>query len=118
MVMAVLASPLTAVEMSMWLVSNTIFGSDFPGVGPGSADSTFAGGGEGFVAKLDANLSSGLQIINSKVNLVVQSTSFNPASVSGGPAGTFTVIARSHEQKHPGYSGAYQGEREDIDQWQ
>ena len=48
---------------------------------------------EGFVAKLDANLSSGLQIINGKVNLVVQSTSFNPASVSGGPAGTFTVIA-------------------------
>ncbi len=68
--------------------------SDFPGVGAGSADTTFAGASEGFVAKLDANLSSGLQIINGKVNLVVQSTSFNPTPVSGGPAGTFTVIAR------------------------
>jgi len=67
--------------------------ADFPGVGTGSADSTFAGTSEGFVAKLDANLSSGLQIINGKVGLVVQSTSFNPASVSGGPAGTFTVVA-------------------------
>ena len=33
--------------------------ADFPGVGPGSADSTFGDGDEGFVAKLDANLSSG-----------------------------------------------------------
>ena len=32
--------------------------SDFPGVGPGSADSTFAGGDEGFVAKLNSDLSS------------------------------------------------------------
>ncbi len=68
--------------------------SDFPGVGPGSADNTFAGDLEGFVAKLDANLSSGgLQIVNDKVNFVVQSTSFNPASVPGGPAGTFVIIA-------------------------
>ena len=32
--------------------------SDFPGVGPGSADSTFAGISEGFVAKLNSDLSS------------------------------------------------------------
>ncbi len=32
--------------------------SDFPGVGAGSADSTFAGGSEGFVAKLNPGLSS------------------------------------------------------------
>ena len=32
--------------------------SDFPGVGPGSADSTFAGVREGFVAKLNSDLSS------------------------------------------------------------
>ncbi len=75
----------------MWPVHTV--SSDFPGVGPGSADSTFAGLDEGFVAKLDANLSSGLQIINDKVNFVVQSTSFDPTSVPGGPAGTFTVIA-------------------------
>jgi Beta-propeller repeat len=67
--------------------------SDFPGIGPGSADSTFDEFGEGFVAKLDANLSSGPPIINDRVNFVVQSTSFSPASVPGGPAGTFTVIA-------------------------
>jgi hypothetical protein len=35
----------------------------------------------------------GPQIVNDKVNFVVQSTSFNPASVPGGPAGIFTVIA-------------------------
>ena len=67
--------------------------SDFPGISPGSADDTFGGGIDGFVAKLDPNLSSGLRIINDKVNFVVQSTSFDPAPVSGGPAGTFTVIA-------------------------
>ena len=32
--------------------------ADFPGIGPGSADSTFAGDGEGFVAKLNSDLSS------------------------------------------------------------
>jgi hypothetical protein len=32
--------------------------SDFPGIGGGSADSTFAGGSEGFVAKLNPGLSS------------------------------------------------------------
>jgi hypothetical protein len=32
--------------------------ADFPGVGPGSADSTFAGFSEGFVAKLNSDLSS------------------------------------------------------------
>jgi Beta-propeller repeat len=75
-------------------VAGTTFSSDFPGVGPGSADSTFALFTEGFVAKLDANLSSGLQIINDKVNFVVQNTSFNPAPVFPfGPAGTFTVTA-------------------------
>ena len=65
---------------------------DFPGIGPGSADSTIEGE-EGFVVKLDPNLSRGPQIVNDKVSFVVQSTSFNPASVPGGPAGTFTVTA-------------------------
>jgi Beta-propeller repeat len=73
------------------------FSSDFPGIGPGSADSTFGelfeGFFEAFVVKLDANLSSGPQIINDRVNFVVQRTSFDPASVPGGPAGTFTIIA-------------------------
>ena len=32
-------------------------------------------------------------IVNDKVNFVVKSTSFNPTSVPGGPAGTFTVTA-------------------------
>jgi len=62
----------------------------FPGMGSASADG-ISRGLEGFVAKLDANLS--LQIINDKVSFVVQSSSFNPAPVSGGPAGTFTIIA-------------------------
>jgi Beta-propeller repeat len=65
-----------------------------PGIGPGSADSTIAGFGEGFVAKLDANLSSGQEIVNNKVNFVVQSTSLNPTPVPGGPAGVFTITAR------------------------
>jgi hypothetical protein len=34
-----------------------------------------------------------LQIINDKVTFVIHSTSFNPASVPGGPAGTFTIVA-------------------------
>jgi len=33
------------------------------------------------------------QIINDKVNFVVQSTSFNPTQVAGGPAGVFTINA-------------------------
>jgi Beta-propeller repeat len=65
---------------------------DFPGIGPGSADSN-ARSGEGFVAKLDANLSRGQQIINDQVTFVVQSTSFSPTAAPGGPAGTFTVTA-------------------------
>jgi hypothetical protein len=65
---------------------------DFPGISPRSADST-ARSFEGFIARLDANLSSGLQIINDKVTFVVQSTLFNPSPAPGGPAGVFTVIA-------------------------
>ena len=34
------------------------FSADFPGIGPGSADRTFAGEVEGFVAKLNSDLSS------------------------------------------------------------
>ena len=41
----------------VYVVGNT-GSSDFPGVGPGSADSAFAGIGEGFVAKLNSDLSS------------------------------------------------------------
>ena len=33
------------------------------------------------------------QIINDKVNFVLQSTSFNPSQVAGGPAGVFTINA-------------------------
>jgi hypothetical protein len=77
----------------VYLAGWTPNSSDFPGVGPGSADSTFAGFGEGFVAKLDANLSSGLRIVDDKVNFVVSKTSFNPASVPDAPAGTFTIVA-------------------------
>ena len=40
----------------MWPVLQS--SSDFPGVGPGSADSTIAGVGEGFVTKLNSDLSS------------------------------------------------------------
>jgi hypothetical protein len=68
--------------------------SDFPGIGPSSADRVFGGFDEGFVVKLDANLSSGLQSINDRVNFVVQSTSLNPTPVPGGPAGVFTITAR------------------------
>ena len=75
------------------MAGDTTISADFPGVGPGSADSTFGGFSEGFVAKLDANLSNGQQIVNDKVNFVVQGTSFDPTSVSGGLAGTFTVTA-------------------------
>jgi hypothetical protein len=83
-------------------VAGTTLSSDFPGVGPGSADNTCCGA---FVAKLDPNLSNGLQIINDKVNFVVQNTSFDPASVFPfGPAGTFTVTGvltnRSTENIH------------------
>ena len=67
---------------------------------PGSADSTlkglpgFAPIVDGFVAKLDANLSSGLQIINDKVSFVVQSTSLDPTSAfPDHPFGIFTATA-------------------------
>ena len=39
-------------------VAGSTGSADFPGVGPGSADSTFAGGSEGFVAKLNSDLSA------------------------------------------------------------
>jgi hypothetical protein len=73
-----------------------IAGPDFPDIdiGPGSADSTRDGGSEGFVVKLDGNLSNLQQIINDKVNFVVQSTSLSPTPVPGGPAGVFTITAR------------------------
>jgi hypothetical protein len=76
---------------NVYVAGDTRF-ADFPGIGPGSADST-SGFVEGFVAKLDPNLSSGLRIVDDKVNFVVSKTSFNPASVPGGPAGTFTISA-------------------------
>jgi hypothetical protein len=69
---------------------------DFPGIGPFSADSSFGGDQEGFVAKLDPNLSREppvSQVVNDRVNFVVQSTSFNPNPVAGGPAGVFTINA-------------------------
>ena len=34
------------------------------------------------------------EIVNDKVNFVVQSTSLNPTPVPGGPAGVFTITAR------------------------
>jgi hypothetical protein len=74
-------------------VAGTTSSSDFPSVGPGSADSTIEDE-EGFVAKLDANLSRGPEIVNNKVNFVVQSTSLSPTPVPGGPAGVFTITAR------------------------
>ncbi len=48
---------LTLDSMGNVYVAGWTASSDFPGVGAGSADSTFAGGSEAFVAKLDANLS-------------------------------------------------------------
>ena len=40
------------------------------------------------------NLSSGLELINTKVNFVVQSTSLSSTPVSGGPAGVYTITAQ------------------------
>jgi hypothetical protein len=64
------------------------------GIGPGSADSTLAGLNEGFIAKLDPDLSSGPRIVNDRVSLVVQSTSLSSTPVPGGPAGVYTITAR------------------------
>ncbi len=62
---------------------------------------TFAGDGEVFVAKLDANLSAGVplpvceqQIVNDLVTFVVTQTSFDPTPGPGAPAGRFTINAR------------------------
>jgi hypothetical protein len=76
-------------------VAGLTLSADFPGIGSGSADNTLEDS-EGFVSKLDANLSAGpfQQIVNGLVNFVVQSTSLNPTPVSGGPAGVFTITAR------------------------
>ena len=77
----------------MWPVSTD--SSDFPGIGPGRPIAPLLDVSEGFVAKLDANLSAwARQIVNDKVNFVVQSTSLNPTPVPGGPAGVFTITAR------------------------
>ena len=62
--------------------------------------------------------SSGLQIINNKVNLVVQSTSSNPDLGTRWARRHLYDYRRSNEQKHTGYSGTYRGDREDVDQWQ
>jgi hypothetical protein len=74
---------------------------DFPGIGPDSANGTFPEDSwQGFVAKLDAGLSSGLQLINDSVNLVVQSTSLNSntdleeCELLGCPGGIYTITAR------------------------
>jgi hypothetical protein len=91
-----LASALALDSMGNVYVAGSTSSTDLPGIGPGSADSTFANS-EGFVAKLDANLSAPappLQIVNDKVNFVVQSTSLSITPVSGGPAGVYTITAR------------------------
>ena len=88
------ASALALDSLGNVYVPGFTFSADFPGIGPDSADSTFGLGRiQGFVAKLDPNLSRGPQIINDKVNFVVQSTSLNPNPVPGGPAGVFTITA-------------------------
>jgi hypothetical protein len=62
--------------------------ADFPGVGPGSADSTFVDD-EGFIAKLDSNLSSILAATflggsNSDVAITIALDGDNNAYVAGG----------------------------------
>ena len=113
--MRLLPSPWTARAMSMWPVA--YHGGRFiPGIGPGSADSTIGGIGDGFVAKLDANLSSGLELINDKVNFVVQSTSLSSTPVSGGPAGVYTITARLTNKSQQNILEPIQGRRKDVDQ--
>ena len=103
---------------NIFVAGDTTISADFPGVGPGSADSTFGGFSEGFVAKLDANLSNGQQIVNDKVNFVVQGTSFDPTSVSRRSRRNLYGYRGSNEQKHGGYSRTCQCNREDVDEWE
>jgi hypothetical protein len=78
-------------------VAGRIFSSsDFPGVGLGSADNIFAGGDEGFVVKLDANLSAHV-IVNDLVTFNPIRSTFNTSSeTTGCPSGfvgTFSFAA-------------------------
>jgi hypothetical protein len=88
---------------NVYIAGETYSGPFFPGVGPSSADSLFGvnvneNGSEGFVAKLDADLSSGqpgaLQLINTKVFCQIRSMSLDTTPVAGGPAGVYTITAR------------------------
>jgi len=63
---------------------------------PGGASEitlTSAGGGDMFLARYTAPAPLPVVLVNDYVSLVVQGTSFAPASVAGGPAGVFTITA-------------------------
>ncbi len=60
---------------------------------PGEVRLTSAGGIDMFIASYTAAAPLPIDIANDRVGLVVNSTSFNPAPVAGGPAGVFTISA-------------------------
>ena len=66
--------------------------TDFPGT-TGGAQPAFGGGDfDAFVTRLTPDL-TGRVVVNDLVTLSPLVTSFNPAPVDGGPAGTFTITA-------------------------
>jgi hypothetical protein len=61
----------------------------------GSTQNLSTGLADFALARYESGLVPGVGpfVVNELVNFVVQSTSFNPSSVPGGPGGTFTVTA-------------------------
>jgi hypothetical protein len=80
-------------------VTGETFSSDFPGVGQGSVDSTFAGLSEAFAAKLDSNLSSILA-----ATFLGGSASEDSSGVALDGAGNLYVAGFTGSSDFPGIS--------------
>ena len=71
-------------------VTGVTFSTDFPGT-TGGAQEAIGGSDDAFVARLTPDLMA--PVVSDLVTLSPLVTSFNPTSVPGGPAGTFTITA-------------------------